>query len=137
MTLETENNDIHNVEVDVEKIIDEIRRQILAKNAREGGNLSRLNVDGNHFSADFYENLYQASISYQHLNLQAVKSNVPLIGPLLDRLRKSVHQLILFYVNQFISEQARVNQLNVQLISELSIAIEKLAQQDQEQEPAG
>ena len=131
MTIENQQPDI---DVDVEKIIDEIRRQILVNNAKQGGKLSKLNVEGDHFSADFYENLYQATISYQHINLQAQKSNVPLIGPLLDRLRTAVHQLILFYVNQFVTEQARVNQLNVHLINELSIEIEKLAK---EQKTAG
>ena len=133
MTTETQQPDI---EIDVENIIEEIRRQILANNTKEGGSLSKLKVDGDHFSAEFYENLYQASISYQHINLQAAKSSVPLIGPLIDRLRTAVHQLILFYVNQFVAEQARVNRLNVQLISEISVEVEKLARQNKERETA-
>ena len=116
----------------VENIIEDIRRQILTQKFKEGGKTSQLNLDGNYFSTKFYDNLYQASVSQQEIRLQVIKSNAPLIGPLIDRLRTMIHQVILFYVNQFVVEQARINQLTVELISEMSVEIEKLAQQQEQ-----
>ncbi|MFK7803868.1 MAG: hypothetical protein AB8G95_19705 [Anaerolineae bacterium] len=121
-------------EIEVEKIIGDIRKQILANNDKNSSRMSRLKVNGDYFSADFYENLYQASVSQQQLHLQVTKTDIPLIGGLIDRLRTMVHQVILFYLNQVLSEQARVNQLNSQLINELGIEIEKLGRQMAEQQ---
>lgn len=115
--------------IEVEKIIGDIRKQILANNDRDNGTMSRLKVNGDYFSADYYENLYQASVSQQQLHLQVTKTNIPLIGGLIDRLRTMIHQVILFYINQVLSEQARINQLNSQLINELGLEIEKIGRQ--------
>ncbi len=115
--------------IEVEKIIGNIRTQILANNDKNNGTMSRLKVNGDYFSADFYENLYQASVSQQQLHLQVTQTDIPIIGRLIDRLRTMIHQVILFYLNQVLSEQARVNQLNSQLINELGIEIEKLGRQ--------
>lgn len=122
--------------IEVEKIIGDIRKQILANNDKNSGTLSRLKVNGDYFSADYYENLYQASVSQQQLHLQVTQTNIPLIGGLIDRLRTMIHQVILFYLNQVLSEQARVNQLNSQLINELGLEIEKLGRQMAEQKEA-
>lgn len=116
-------------EIEVEKIIGDIRQQILANNNRNSGRKSALNVNGDYFSADFYESLYQASVSQHQLHLQVTKTNIPLIGGLIDRLRTMIHQVILFYLNQTLSEQARINQLNSQLINELGLEIEKIGRQ--------
>ncbi|MFT5196578.1 MAG: hypothetical protein ACI9EW_000431 [Cellvibrionaceae bacterium] len=117
------------IQTEIEKIIGDIRKQILADYGRSSGKMSYLKVDGDYFSADFYENLYQASISQHQLQLQVTKTDIPIIGGLIDRFRTALHQVILFYLNQVLSEQARVNRLNSQLINELGLEIEKLGQQ--------
>lgn len=133
MTQEQSNQKI---EIEVDKIIGEIRNQILSQQFKETGH--DVQLAGNYFSADFYERLYQASVSQQELVLQTAKSNVPLIGGLIDRLRTMVHQVILFYLNQFVAEQARINQLTVSLIKEMSQEIERLGnQQGLEQDAQG
>ncbi len=120
-------------EIEVEKIINDIRMQILAQKIKETGQQTSAVLEGNYFSSDFYERIYQASVTKQELLLQVNQSTVPLIGGLIDRLRTMVHQLIVFYLNQFVAEQARVNDLTINLIKEMSAEIEKLGKQVAEQ----
>ena len=117
------------VEIEVDKIIDDIRKQILTQKFKETGQQGAAKLGGDYFSADFYENIYHASMSKQELRVQAQKSGVPIIGGLIDRLREMVHQVIVFYLNQFVTEQARVNQLTIGLIKEIGAEVEKLGKQ--------
>ena len=136
MTIENQTEE-GQINIEVEKIIGDIRHQILKNNEKNSGRLSALKVNGDYFSAEFYENLYQASVSQQQLHLQVTQTNIPLIGGLIDRLRTMIHQVILFYLNQVLAEQARVNQLNSQLINELGLEIEKLGRQAAKQNAGG
>lgn len=130
MTTENQNG---SAEIEVEKIINDIRMQILAQKIKETGQQTSAVLEGNYFSSDFYERIYQASVTKQELLLQVNQSNVPIVGGLIDRLRTMVHQLIVFYLNQFVAEQARVNDLTINLIKEMSAEIEKLGKQVAEQ----
>ena len=103
--------------------------EILAQKNRDKGQSVSTELVGDYFSADFYERIYQASISKESLQLQVIQSKVPLIGGLIDRLRTMVHEVIVFYLNQFVSEQARINELTISLIKEMGAEIEKLGKQ--------
>ncbi len=129
----TTDNQNGSAEIEVEKIINDIRMQILAQKIRETGQQTSAVLEGDYFSSDFYERIYQASVTKQELLLQVNQSNVPIIGGLIDRLRTMVHQLVVFYLNQFVAEQARVNDLTINLIKEMSAEIEKLGRQVAEQ----
>lgn len=120
--------DEETVEVNIEDIMQEIRQQILAQNIPAGGHASlQIPTGGNRFSPEFYDHLYQAglAINEMHIRLQVSRTALPLIGPLIDRLRAAVHQVVLFYVHQAVERQAEVNRQLLQAISELSQELER------------
>lgn len=110
-------------EVDIEKIMQEIRQQIIAKrNLTGGAGLGPgVVVTGRRFSPEFYEHLYQAQLALDEYQVPVLvtKSTVPLIGGLMDWLRTKLHELISFYVNQGVARQASVSN---HLLQALSIA---------------
>lgn len=117
-------------QVKIEEIMKEIRAQIVAKNdaqtAGQGGAGVAVNLTGKRLPADFYEHLYLARLSYNQLNIKrhVTRSTVPLIGPLLDKLRGALHELVLFYVNQLAAKQIAMNTHLLQALSLLSEEIE-------------
>jgi hypothetical protein len=57
----------------------------------------------------------------------------PLVGPLLERLRRTVHQLVLFYVNQVAAQQREVNAHLLQALSLLAKEMEDVSPVEQEE----
>jgi hypothetical protein len=47
------------------------------------------------------------------------QSNVPLIGGLLNRIRRALHELVLFYVNKIVRRQTEINELYSVALQEL------------------
>ena len=115
--------------VDVEAIMREIREQIVAQKARETGDPDPIPVSGRHLPPDFYEHLYQLQMSADRLTLQPeiAPSTVPLIGPLLDRLRRPLHQLVIFYVNRLAVQQMTLNRHLLRTVDLLAREVERLA----------
>ena len=97
--------------IDIEAIMREIRQEIVAQRARETGNPDPVPVAGRHLPADFYEHLYQLEMSVDRLALQMeiAPSTTPLVGPLLDALKRPLHQLVIFYVNRIAVQQMTIN----------------------------
>ncbi len=60
---------------------------------------------------EVYEHLRHAAATNNRMNLvpSVRTSSIPVIGPLVDRLRIVAHQLVIFYVNQLAGKQASVN----------------------------
>jgi hypothetical protein len=120
-------------EINIEDIMQEIRQQILAQNipAGDAGGW-QIPIGGSRFSPEFYDHLYQAglAINEMHIHLQVSRTAIPFIGPLLDRFRAAIHQVVLFYVHQAVERQAEVNR---HLIQALGILAQEL---DQEEAPA-
>ena len=117
--------------IDIELIMQEIREQIMAQQATlEPAGVMALNISGKRLPPDFYEHLYQAGLAYNKIDtrLQARRSRVPIIGPLLDRMRNMLHQLVIYYVNQVAAEQIVVNTHLLQALSILSEALEEEAE---------
>lgn len=113
-------------EVDIEEIMQQIREQILARKA--AGSPSGeppVKITGRRFPPEFYEHLYQASLAYDQVQVKmhVSKSGVPLVGPLLQRLRGKLHELVLYYVNQLAAQQINVN---THLLRAVSILAEEL-----------
>ena len=110
-------------QIDVEQIMQEIRAEILAQ--RGLGEI--VPTGGKRLPPEFYEHLYQAAMGHDQLlikmNVTPVK--IPIIGPLVARLRQMAHRLVLFYVNQLAAEQTHVNHHLLQAISVLSQELEK------------
>jgi hypothetical protein len=116
-------------EVDIEAIMQDIRQQILSKK-RIGK--AELPLDGKRFSAAFYEQIYQASLleSEFGVTMHVTKSTVPLLGALIDKLRGKFHQLVLFYIDQLVSQQTAINDHLLQAIALLSQELEEEVQEE-------
>ena len=110
-------------EINIEDIMQEIRAAILAQQ----GNLPRhgqslVDVGGKRFSPEFYEHLYQANLAHNQVgvDLHVTRVPIPLVGPLLERIRRKLHDLVLFYVNQVTAQQREVNAHLLQALSLLA-----------------
>ncbi len=121
-------------EVNIEAIMQDIRRQILSKKRIGQADLP---LGGKRFSPAFYEQLYQASLmqSETGVTMLVTKSTVPLLGSLIDMLRSKLHQLVLFYIDQVVSQQTAVNDHLLQAITLMSQELEEEAKQESEEQP--
>ncbi|MDX1416466.1 MAG: hypothetical protein R3293_19860 [Candidatus Promineifilaceae bacterium] len=115
-------------EINVEAIMQEIRLQIL--NQKRIGQ-PPLPVRGDRFSPEMYEQLYQATLLHGEMGVKLLvtRTEIPLIGGLIDRLRTKLHQLVLFYINQAVAQQAEINEHFLQV---LALLIQDLEQGDEE-----
>lgn len=110
--------------VNIEEIMQEIRHQILSKK-RIGK--PTIPVKGKRFSPEFYEQLYQASLLQGEVGVKLIvsRSEVPIFGPLIDKLRSKVHELVIYYVNKAVAQQADINDHMLQAITLLSQELEE------------
>ena len=114
-------------QVNVEEIMREIRAQILAQKAAEGSETAgMIPLAGQRLPADFYEHLYQAEMGYDQLLVRAKvqPSTLPLIGPLVNRLKHELHRLVIYYVNQVAVKQVEVNRQMLKALALLAETIE-------------
>jgi len=113
-----------NDDVNIEEIMQEIRMQILSK--RQLGS-SAIPVRGERFSPEFYEQLYQAQLLQGELGVKLFvsRSQVPLLGSFIDAMRAKLHELVLYYVNQAVAQQAEINNHLLQAVSLLSQELEE------------
>lgn len=111
-------------EVDIELIMQDIRHQILSQKQFGRGDLP---VAGRRFSSAFYERLYRADLLLGEpgLTLDVSKSTVPIIGTLIDKLRRKFHELVIFYVNQAAIPQHEFNENLLQAVTMLSQELEE------------
>jgi hypothetical protein len=116
-------------DVDIETIMREVRAEVLAKkSARIKNSPLASGVGGRRFPPAFYDHLYQAGLTFDvsTVELHVTKVPIPIIGPLLERLRQKFHELVLFYVNKLAAEQAEVNEHLLNAISVLSQELEQM-----------
>lgn len=126
---EQENKEI----VNIEEIMQEIRQQILEKkDVVWSGSAPAVTVGGKRLPAEFYEHLYQATLVHDQIGvrLHVTKTNVPLIGGLLDNVRGKLHELVLFYVNKLAAEQIQFNTHILQAVNLLAQELEKEAENE-------
>ncbi len=124
--MDSERAELPEDDVDIEAIMAEIRRQLLSRNVGPGLSGVHVPLSGERFSPEFYERLYLAGLATNemHIYLDVAPSSAPLIGPLIDRLRRALHQLVLFYVHKVVERQAEVNRNMLAAISTLSVELE-------------
>jgi hypothetical protein len=110
-------------DVNIEEIMQDIHRQILSK---KGAGKASLPVSGRRFSSAFYEELYRADLLQGDggLKLEVTRSSIPVVGPMIEKLRGKFHQLVLFYVNQAVIPQNEFNDHLFQAITLLSQELE-------------
>src|SRR3972149_7067809 len=106
--------------LDAEAIMREIRARIQQRRAQaevQGQDFDAL-AEGRftpdrptHFNAELYYELRRLSLSGEQIGvgLSLTASRRPLIGPLVQRIRLALHQLVIYYVNMLARQQARVN----------------------------
>lgn len=113
-------------EINIEEIMQQIRRQIAARRAAtlpEG--MSDLVLSGKRFPPEFYEHLYYAQMALDdyHVPVHVSKSSVPIIGSLIEKLRGKLHELVLYYVNQSAARQVSASN---HLLKALSLMAKEL-----------
>lgn len=109
--------------IDIEEIMQKIRARILAEQANLPQYSETLvDISGKRFSPEFYEHLYRANLAHNEVgvDLHVTRVSIPLLGPLIESLRRTVHELVLFYVNQVTAQQREVNAHLLQALSLLA-----------------
>ncbi|MFN2116983.1 MAG: hypothetical protein ACK2U0_04645 [Candidatus Promineifilaceae bacterium] len=94
--------------VNIETIMQEIRQQVLE---RKLPSQATLPIKGDRLPPEFYEHLYKAILAQNELEvkMQIVKSDLPIVGGLVDHVRTMFHQLVIYYVQQLTEQQKEVN----------------------------
>jgi hypothetical protein len=127
--------------VDIEAIMQQIRRQILEDRAQATPSAHVITpAAGDRLPSEFYEHLYQAELAYNQIGVKmhVTKVSLPVIGPLIERLRQKVHELVLFYVNQVAAQQIKVNTHLLHAVSILAQELEREAsERDSDQHDGG
>lgn len=134
--MEEKKNPYNNPNVDIEGIMREVRAEVLAKkSARIKNSPLASGVGGRRFPPAFYDHLYQAGLTFDVSTVErhVTKIPIPIIGPIIEKLRQKFHELVLFYVNKLASEQAEVNE---HLLSAVSILSQELEQMPEWQDKA-
>lgn len=117
-------------EINIEEIMQQIRREILEKQTIVGkGGQPLVPTGGKRFSPAFYEHLYHAALAHDQIQVKmhVTKVPIPLIGPVIEWLRGKLHELVLFYVNQVAAQQIEVNTHLMHALSILSQDLENEA----------
>ena len=119
--------------VNIEHIMQSIREHVLAKKSAVSGREPMTKLRGKALPSEFYEHLYQASMGYDQIDVQLNlgPANVPVIGGILQTMRRKLHELVLFYVNQTAVKQINVNHHLLRAVSILAEEIEKMAETNQ------
>lgn len=92
--------------------VEELMRQIQMHVAHQ--KIQAFGMDAE-FDGTFDQSLYDALIEAAqenadlHIELQVTPTPVPLLGKIFDRVRRSLHGLVLFYTNQNTARQSAVN----------------------------
>ena len=116
------------IDEDGEISVEEIMRQIKAHIAQQ--KVKALGLDmvfEGRFSQSLYDELIEATQENEnpYVELQVTSTPVPVLGWLIDRLRRSLHELVLFYTNQSVSRQAAVNEHLLTALATLVRDLEK------------
>jgi hypothetical protein len=95
--------------VDIEHVMQEVRREILDRKLPGQVRLPAA-ADSNQ-RPEYYEELFRAALAQSRLevDLLVTPTRVPLIGPIVDALRRKFHELVVFYINRSSMNQAKVN----------------------------
>lgn len=99
-------------EVNIEEIMQQIRAELRSRQVTQLAEQGiALPVGGRRLPEAFYEHLYEAGQAYNQIeaHLHVSSAPIPLIGPVIQWLRRKFHELVLFYVNQVALQQIKVN----------------------------
>ena len=116
-------------EIDVEEIMRKIRAHIAQRRLvgeQEGGQVMTLRFRGC-FTRVLYDELFEAirENDRTYVPLCITQSSLPVLGRIIDALRRRVHELVVFYVNRGASRQAAFNNHIVRALGTLIAELEK------------
>jgi len=128
--------EIRDPEIDAEAIMRQIRENIRQRRAQaEGQGLDyEAFVEGLYtsqvtarFDHSLYYDLRRMSVGYDKVGvgLSLTESRIPLIAPLVQRFRKALHHLVIYYVNILAGQQARFNEYVVRALTGLVKELEE------------
>jgi len=89
------------------------------------------------FTEEMYYQLEQANLNRDQVwtELSLVESQMPLLGPFVNRFKRELHQLVIYYVNMLGRRQVTVNDALVRALNQLVDALEHRPEQPA-QEPS-
>jgi hypothetical protein len=131
--------EIRDEQIDTEAIMRRIRENIQKR--RETAEAQGIDFDAfvkglyreevGHFDAAVYYNLRRANTLYDRVTVKQYVSprHAPLIGPLIQRVRAALHDLVIYYVNMLGSKQVLFNESLVYLLNGLVQGLEKDAEE--------
>lgn len=137
--------EIRDPEIDADAIMAEIRSRIRERR-REAGNDERSFPtfgaatpypgvpDEVSPEAGLYYHLWLVNQTYNQVETApllaaSAATQLPLLGTLWKLIREQAHQLVLFYVNRFVSQQTNVNRHLVSVANELTREIQEQREQ--------
>lgn len=115
--------------VDIESVMRQVRAEVLAKRAGRTAITPIGPATGRgRLSPEFYEELLQAELAFNAsgLLLDITEVRLPLLAPLIQKLRRKFHELVLFYVNKRAAEQATFNRHLLNALQLLSQELERM-----------
>ena len=114
--------------VNLEAVMQSIREHVLAKESAVLAGEPSAKLPGKVLPSEFYEHLYQASRAYDQIytQLDLGPANVPIMGGIFQSVRRKLHELVLFYVNEMAAKQINVNHHLLRAVNILAEEIEKM-----------
>jgi hypothetical protein len=78
------------------------------------------------FDHDLYYDLRRMSVGYNKIGvgLSLTESRIPILGPIIQRIRRALHQLVIYYVNQLAGQQARFNEYTMRALTSMTGTLE-------------
>ncbi len=112
----------------IEAIMQSIRGHVLANESAFSAGEPGPKSPGKVLPSEFYEHLHQASRTYDQIytQLDLGPTNVPIMGGVFQTVRRKLHELVLFYVNQMAAKQINVNQHLLRTVNILAEEIESM-----------
>ncbi|MCP4537588.1 MAG: hypothetical protein GY832_10610 [Chloroflexi bacterium] len=128
--------EIRDSEIDADAVVRQIRENIRQRRsqAKAQGLDYEAFAEGSHASPDtsrfdrkLYYNLRWLSMGYYKIGvgLSLTESRIPLVAPLVQRVRAALHHLVIFYTNMLAGRQIRVNEYMVRTLTGLAEVLEK------------
>ena len=131
--------EIHDPEIDVDEIMQEIRERIRRRREEMGyprrsfPTFGAAAYPGEPDTEDFDENLYyhlrKANDTYMTLGVEPVLSSspstrIPILGRLWLQIRKEAHNLVLFYLGKLAGKQVVVNRHMVSTLNRMAAELQ-------------
>jgi hypothetical protein len=136
--------EIHDPEIDPTQIMAQIRERIRQRREAVGEPQRHFpsfeaaaypgEPEGEHYDADLYYHLRRANERYAQMEVEPLLapssiSQLPILGPLWQRLRREAHNLVLFYLNRLARQQVAVNRHLVSTLNRMTVQLEEQRRQ--------